>query len=322
MADSKIGLDVMGGDFAPKEAIKGLKLYMENNVQPSTVVCIGKEEEITPLLQEYGLGNNAHIQIVHAPEVIGYNEHPTKALKEKPHSSISIGFHLLATGKIDAFASAGSTGAMLVGAMYALKAIEGVARPTIPTYIPHLDGSTGLLLDVGLNADCKPEHLNQFALLGSIYAKSVLNITDPKVGLLNVGEEEGKGNLLTQATYPLLKENKTINFIGNIEGRDVFKPKADVIVCDGFTGNIVLKMAESFYEIAAYRKFDNDEFIHRFHYENYGGTPVLGVTKPVIIGHGISNDKAFANIIRQAEKMVDTDLCGKIKTAFVDTISE
>lgn len=309
-----IGLDMMGGDFAPLEAVKGLQLFLENQQGKATVYCIGNEAQLRPLLEQYGI--NSSVQVVHAPEVIGYNEHPTKALKEKQQSSIAIGFHLLATGKVDAFISAGNTGAMLVGAMFSIKAIEGVQRPTIATIIPKIDGGTGLLLDVGLNADCKPEQLNQFAILGSLYSKHILNIENPSTGLMNVGEEEGKGNLLAQATYPLLKENREVNFIGNIEGRDIFSNKADVMVCDGFTGNIILKMAESFYEIAHQRNLHKDEYLSRFHYENYGGTPVLGVAKPVIIGHGISNATAFKNMVALAEKMIETDLCGKMKESF------
>jgi glycerol-3-phosphate acyltransferase PlsX len=308
-----IALDMMGGDFAPLEAVKGLKLYLQQSNDPAGVLCIGDENEVKPLLEEYSISSAA---VIHAPEVIGYHEHPTRALKEKQKSSIAIGFHLLATGKADAFISAGNTGAMLVGTMYTIKAIEGIARPTIATIVPKLNGNTGLLLDVGLNADCKPEHLNQFAVLGSLYAKNILNIYNPRVALLNVGEEEGKGNLLAQAAYPLLKENTAINFVGNVEGRDLVHDKADVTVCDGFTGNVVLKMAESIYDIAQTRNLQNDEYLHRFHYENYGGTPVLGVSKPVIIGHGISNDTAFKNMILLAEKMVETRFCEVLKTAF------
>src|SRR3954470_18104903 len=153
------------------------------------------------------------------------HEHPTKALKEKQQSSIAVGFHLLASGKTDAFISAGNTGAMLVGALYALKAIEGVLRPTISTIIPKENGGAGLLLDVGLNSDCKPEQLNQFAIMGSVYAQQILGIEKPRVALLNIGEEEGKGNLLAQATHPLLKENKHIHFVGNVEGRDLLLNK-------------------------------------------------------------------------------------------------
>jgi glycerol-3-phosphate acyltransferase PlsX len=310
-----IGIDMMGGDFAPLEAVKGLKLYLSTSTPAASLYLIGDETLINPLLEEHQV-TSPNLHLVHAPEVIGYHEHPTKALKEKQRSSIAIGFHLLATGKIDAFISAGNTGAMLVGAMYSIKPIAGVARPTISTIIPKLKGGTGLLVDVGLNADCKPEQLNQFALLGSLYAQHILNITNPSVGLVNVGEEEGKGNILAQATYPLLKENTQINFIGNIEGRDIFQDKADVMVCDGFTGNIILKLAESIYDIAVERNLSSDSYFNRFHYENYGGTPVLGVAKPVIIGHGISNDIAFKNMIALAEKMIETDLCGKITSSF------
>ncbi|MBS1639301.1 MAG: phosphate acyltransferase PlsX [Bacteroidetes bacterium] len=309
-----IGLDMMGGDFAPLEAVKGLQLYLSQHTGTATVFCIGDEEKLKPLFEEYKIPSS--VQLIHAPEVIGYHEHPTKALKEKQRSSIAIGFHLLSTGKIDAFISAGNTGAMLVGAMFSIKTIEGVLRPTIATILPKLSGGEGLLLDVGLNADCKPEQLNQFAVLGSLYAQHILNIQNPKIGLLNVGEEEGKGNILAQATYPLLKENNQINFYGNVEGRDFFNNKTDVIVCDGFTGNIVLKMAESFFDIAHQRQLHKDSYISRFHYENYGGTPVLGVAKPVIIGHGISNATAFKNMLLLAGKMIETDVCGKMKESF------
>lgn len=309
-----IGIDMMGGDFAPLEAVKGLQLWLSQHSGVANLFCIGNEEQVKPLLEEYKI--LTAVQLIHAPEVIGYNEHPTKALKEKQKSSISIGFYLLATGKIDAFISAGNTGAMLVGAMFSIKPIEGVLRPTIATIIPQIKGGTGLLLDVGLNADCKPENLNQFALLGSLYAQNILNIDNPRVALLNVGEEEGKGNILAQTTYPLLKENKQIHFIGNVEGRDILIDKADVIVCDGFTGNIILKMAESIYDVAVERSLNNDAYFGRFHYENYGGTPVLGVAKPVIIGHGISNAKAFMNMIDLAAKMIETDLCSKMKEQF------
>jgi glycerol-3-phosphate acyltransferase PlsX len=243
------------------------------------------------------------------------HESPTRALKEKQQSSIAVGFHLLASGKTDAFISAGNTGAMLVGAMYSIKAIEGVIRPTISVVIPKDNGNTGILLDVGLNADCKAEHLNQFALLGSLYAHHILDIPNPRVALINIGEEEGKGNLLAQAAWPLLKENAEINFVGNIEGRDILIDKADVMVCDGFTGNVILKMAETFYEVT-HAKNIRHEYLERFNFENYGGTPVLGVAKPVIIGHGISEARAFCNMIKVAQKMINADLMGKMKASF------
>lgn len=305
-----IGIDMMGGDYAPLEAVKGLVRFLSTQHSNVLIHCIGNEVELQPLFQEHGI-DTSKIKLVHATDTIGYHEHPTKALKEKTQSSIAIGFHLLASGKIDAFISAGNTGAMLVGAMFSIKPIEGVLRPTISSIIPKLNGETGLLLDVGLNADCKPEQMNQFAILGKIYAQQILQIPQPKVALMNVGEEEGKGNILAQATYPLLKENTHIHFVGNIEGRDIFNDKADVVVCDGFTGNILLKMAESVYDLTQQRGIQ-DEYFNRFHYENYGGTPVLGVAKPVIIGHGISGAKAFSNMIALACKMVERDICGKI----------
>jgi phosphate acyltransferase len=204
---------------------------------------------------------------------------------------------------------------MMVGALFSIKAIEGVLRPTIGGYMPREDGSLGLLVDVGLNADCKPENLNQFAVLGSLFSEHILKIEKPKVGLVNLGEEEGKGNILAQGTYPLLKENNLINFVGNIEGRDILMGKADVMVCDGFTGNVVLKLAESIYDIVKRRNI-HDEHFDRFNFEVYGGVPVLGVAKPVIIGHGISHANAFKNMINIACRMMETDLTGKIKESF------
>src|SRR5699024_119683 len=203
-------------------------------------------QQIRPIAEQENLPPERYT-IIHAPEEIGMHEHPTKALKEKPQSSINVGFRLLQKEDIHAFLSAGNTGAMMVGMHYTIKTIEGIQLPAIATPLPRINKSTpGLLMDVGINADCKPENLLQFAILGSLYSRDVLhNPNPPRVALLNIGEEEGKGNKLAQAAYTLLKENEKIHFIGNIEGRDIFTDKADVIVCDGFTGNIVLKLAES-----------------------------------------------------------------------------
>lgn len=309
-----ICLDMMGGDFAPLEAVKGIRLYLSNTDAPALLLLTGDEAQINPLLKEYSI-DESKVRIIHAPQVIGMHEHPTKALKEKQQSSIAVGFHLLSTGKADAFISAGNTGAMLVGTLFTIKAIDGVIRPTISTVIPKNNGGTGLLLDVGLNADCKPENLNQFAVLGSLYAKHILGYDSPRVALVNIGEEEGKGNLLAQATYPLLKENASINFVGNIEGRDVLLDKADVMVCEGFTGNILLKLLESIHTITQDKNIKH-EYFDRFDYENYGGTPVLGVSKPVLIGHGISHSRAFSNMIALAEKMISTGLMEKMSHSF------
>ena len=308
-------LDMMGGDYAPLEAVKGLQKYFSASKTLSVVHCLGNKDELVKLFEEYNIPSN-RVNLFHTSETIGYHEHPTKALREKPNSSISKGFELLASGKVDAFLSSGNTGAMLVGSMFFLKPLEGILRPTISTLIPKIGGSTGLLADVGLNVDCKAQHLEQFAILGSIYANKILGINNPTVGLLNVGEEEGKGNALCQAAYPLLKENSKINFVGNVEGRDVFSGGVDVIVCDGFTGNIVLKLGESIYDMAKSQNLQNNELFYRYCYENYGGTPVLGVAKPVIIGHGISNDIAFANMLSLAEKMIETNISDAIREAF------
>ena len=306
-----IGLDIMGGDYAPIEAVKGVSQFLFDQTHSAHLTLVGDQQQLKELLQQYQVPSDK-ITVVHADQVIDMHESPTKALKEKQRSSISIGFHLLASGKMDAFISAGNTGAMLVGALFSIKALEGVLRPTISSVIPKENGKTGLILDVGLNADCKPEQLNQFAVMGSVYVQQILGIESPRVALLNVGEEEGKGNILAQGTYPLLKENKHINFIGNIEGRDVLLDKADVIVCEGFTGNVILKLAESLYEISERQNLEHAYF-DRFNFENYGGTPVLGVAKPVIIGHGISHAKAFKNMILLAQKMIEKDVMSKMK---------
>lgn len=306
-----IGIDMMGGDYAPLEAVKGIVAYFASNAANAHLVLIGDEEQLGILINEYELDTN-HCTIVPSASIIGMNEHPTKAFKEKRDSSIAIGFGMLANGKIDAFIGAGNTGAMLVGTMFSIKTIEGVLRPTICTIVPKVNSKTGIILDVGLNVDCKPEMLNQFATLGSAYAEDILGIKNPTVGLLNIGEEEGKGDVLAKSTYPLLKENKSINFYGNIEGRDILEDKVDIAVCDGFTGNILLKLLESLHPITV-SKGINQSYFERFNFEQYGGSPVLGVEKPVIIGHGISGAEAFMNMIFLAEKIISTDLLGKMK---------
>src|SRR5690606_3877372 len=241
----KIGLDVLGGDYAPKSTILGAIEAQKVLSADQRIVLIGDEEETKKSIEAAGVDTSL-FDYVHAPDAISMHEHPTKAITQKPNSSIARGFELLKNGEIDSFSSAGNTGAMLVGAMFSVKPIPRVLRPAIATNVPKLKSGFGILLDVGANADCKPEMLNQFAILGSLYAEYVYGIENPKVGLLNIGEEEEKGNALTISTYPLLKTNSKINFIGNAEGRDLFTDHADVYVCDGFTGNVVLKLAESF----------------------------------------------------------------------------
>lgn len=310
----KIGIDIMGGDYAPEATIAGSILAYKELPKDVRLVLIGDEEQIRSGLAQKG-ADVANFDIVPTTEVISMGEHPTKAFTQKPNSSISVGFHLLKEGIIDGFASNGNTGAMLVGSMLSIKPISGVIRPSITSILPKENGGMGLILDIGMNADCKPDVLNQFAVLGSLFVEHVYGIKNPKVGLLNLGEEPEKGNLLTQTTHVLLKENKDINFVGNVEGRDLYKDKADVIVCDGFTGNAILKQAETFYWMIKKRGW-NDPYFDRFNYENYGGTPVLGINSTVMIGHGISNDIAVKNMLLLTKDVIEAKLSDKIKSAF------
>ncbi|WP_113662921.1 phosphate acyltransferase PlsX [Pedobacter nanyangensis] len=310
----KIGLDIMGGDYAPKAIVLGAIAAHQSLAPNEHLVLIGDTQQIKPLLSEQGF-NPDHFEYVHTEEVIGMGEHATKAILQKPNSSISVGFQLLKEGKLDSFASAGNSGAMLVGAVFSVKPIAGISRPCLCTIVPKLKGGVGLLLDVGANADCKPDNLLEFGVLGSLYAEHIMQIPNPKVALMNIGEEDEKGNMLTLASHRLIKEKATFNFVGNVEGRDLFNDKADVIVCDGFTGNIMLKLAESFY-VLTIKKGLKDEFFDRFNYENYGGSPVLGVNAPVLIGHGISSPEAVKNMIFQSRDMINTGLVGKIQAAF------
>ncbi|MCZ4242784.1 phosphate acyltransferase PlsX [Pedobacter punctiformis] len=310
----KIGLDIMGGDYAPKAVVLGAIAAHQSLNANEHLVLIGDTEQIKPILAEEGF-NPDHFEYVHTDEVIGMGEHPTKAIVQKPKSSIAVGFNLLKEGKIDSFASAGNSGAMLVGAVFSVKTVPGIIRPCLCTILPKIKGGTGLLLDVGANADCKPDILLQFGVLGSLYAENLLQINNPKVALMNIGEEDEKGNMLSMATFPLMKDTNLFNFVGNVEGRDLFNDKADVIVCDGFTGNVMLKLAESFY-VLTIKKGMKDEFFDRFNYEQYGGSPVLGVNAPVVIGHGISSPTAVKNMVLQSREMITTGLVDKIRNAF------
>lgn len=311
----KIGIDILGGDFAPDANISGALLAKNELPSDATLVLLGDKDQIFSGLSALG-ANPADFEIVHAPDVITMQDHPTRAIPQKPNSTIAVGFDMLANGSLDVFASTGNTGAMLVGAIYKINTIPGIIRPCITSVLPSIDGTQSILLDVGANADCKPDVLYQFAVVGSLYSKHVYGIENPRVALLSIGEEETKGNLLTVATHKLLAESDDVNFIGNVEGRDLFLGKADVVVCDGFTGNIVLKQAEGMYALLRKRGMKNDEYFNRFNYENYGGTPVLGVKGNVIIGHGISNDVAVKNMVLHAYEVANSGLASKINDAF------
>ena len=307
----KIGIDIMGGDYAPKKTVHGAILALNELPKNITVVLFGKKNEILSELKQHDFSADK-FEIVDCCEVISMEEHATKAYRSKPDSSISKGFEYLAKGEIDGFASAGNTGAMFVGGFYAVKSIPGIIRPPLAVLIPREDGGVTVLLDVGANTDCKPDVLYQFGTLGSLFSQYVCGIKNPKVSLLNLGEEKTKGNLLTQAAYTLMEDNPDYTFIGNCEGRDIFNSKSDVIVCDGFTGNIALKEIEGIYNIMKKRGL-LDDFFKRFNYENYGGTPILGLNKTVIIGHGISNEIAIKNMIVLTKNIVEADLVNKIK---------
>ncbi len=310
----KIGIDIMGGDFAPEQTVLGSIEARKTLPASVELVLIGDKEAMLPIFERENFSAD-QFTIVHAPEVIGMGDHPTKAIQQKQNSSIAVGFHLLKEGTIDSFASAGNTGAMLVGSMFSVKAIPGILRPAIASLLPKFNGGWGLILDVGVNADCKPEMLQQFATLGTIYAENILQLKNPSVGLMSIGEEEEKGNILTKETHQLLKSMEGINFIGNIEGRDLFNSKADIVVCDGFTGNVILKEAESFYRMMRKRGI-RDEYFDRFDFEDYGGTPILGINSSVIIAHGISKSKAIKNMILLSRDVVEAKLSEKIAKAF------
>jgi phosphate acyltransferase len=309
----KIALDAMGGDYAPNAIIDGALLACKVVANTTEIVLVGQEDVIKAYL-----GDNIpkNISIVNASQIIGMAEHPAKALPQKPDSSISVGYKLLVKGEIDGFCSAGNTGAMMVGALFSVQAIKGIARPAIMSYVPKLDGSTGVILDVGANADCKPEQLEQFAQLGSIFCESYFGIEKPKVGLLNLGEEAEKGNMVAQATHKLLSQNQKLNFIGNIEGRNLFDEKADVIVCDGFVGNIVIKMAQSYYKILKKKGYE-DAFFDNFNYQSIGGSPILGINGNVVIAHGISDAITIKNALLMTERVCNANIPQKIKDALI-----
>jgi len=313
----RIGFDLMGGDYAPKEAIDGA-ILAQKELKDGTIVLFGDKEVALHHLKNNGVDASL-FEFVNTTEVIGMGEHPTKAISQKKDSSIAVGFKMLAAHQIDSFVSAGNTGAMLVGSMFSIKPIEGVIRPCITSIVPKLKGGFGIVLDVGANADVRPDVLYQFAILGSMLMKHVYGVADPKVGLLSIGEEKEKGNLTTIAAHKMMEDSNLFHFIGNIEGRDFLNDRADVIVTDGFTGNILLKAFESIYVVVKKRGI-KDEYFERFNYENYGGSPILGVNAPVIIGHGISNAKAFKNMILSAGDIIKSKLVPTIQEAFKNTI--
>jgi len=311
----KIGIDIMGGDYAPESTIQGSILAYNQLPENIRIVLIGNKEIIVKICEENNF-DPKNFEIINSLEMIEMGEHPSKAFSNKPNSSIAIGFNMLKTDKIQGFAGAGNTGAMMVGAIYSVRSIPGIIRPTIAAALPKENGKSTIILDVGLNPDCRPDVLYQYAILGSIYAENVYSIDNPRVGLLNIGSEEEKGNLLTKSTYELMKGTIDFNFIGNVEGNDFFNNgKVDVVICDGFVGNVIIKEAEAFYSLIKKRN-KSDEYFDLFNFEHYGGTPILGINSPVVVGHGISNGEAIKNMILHTKEVVEANLCKKIKGAF------
>lgn len=310
----RIGVDIMGGDFAPQTTVLGSFLARDQIPEDVELVLIGNKESIIQISEDNGFDVNK-VTIVPSTEVIVMSDHPYKAFTTKPDSSIVKGFKMLKDGEIDAFCSAGNTGAMLIGASRVITPIPGIIRPAITAILPNLSGTPNVILDVGINPDSRPDVLYQYGILGYIYSKVLFNLENPKVGLVNLGSEDEKGNLVSKAAFQLMKESKDFNFVGNIEGNEFFNnKKTDVLVCDGFVGNIILKQAEGFYRLIRERGIV-DEYFEEFNFENFGGTPVLGINKPVIVGHGVSNDIAIKNMILNSWTVCKSNLINNIKVA-------
>lgn len=312
---TNIGIDIMGGDSAPKVTLEGSLKALPDLSEDTCLYLIGPEKIIHEFLAQNGQVENDKLKVVNASEAIAMDEHPVKALQQKKDSSLAIGFGLLSRGMLQGFASAGNSGAMMVGALNALKPIEGVLRPCVVSSFPQKEGGFNTLVDVGINVDAKPEMFLQFAKLGETYARLVHGVESPRIGLLNTGAEEGKGSLLYQKAYEILKTAKDITFVGNLEARDFYENRVDVTVCDGFTGNVFLKQAEAFYNLLQFRNIE-DPFLDKFNYERYGGTPILGVNGNVILGHGVSGPTAIANMILATEKVAKAKLSENITKVF------
>ncbi|RCK75809.1 MAG: Phosphate:acyl-ACP acyltransferase PlsX [Ignavibacteriae bacterium] len=319
----KIVVDAMGGDYAPSNIISGGVDALKESNNRFQIIFVGKEKSIFDELKKFPY-ENLDYQIINASEVIEMHDSPTAALKQKKDSSISVGLNLVKEKKADAFISAGNTGAVMSASTLILGRIDGVSRPTIGTFFPTEKGKS-LLLDAGANVDSKPQHLLEFALMGSIFTSYILGYQNPTVGLLNIGEESSKGNETAQEAYKLLKES-SLNFIGNVEGRDILKGKAQIVVCDGFVGNILLKFAESILTLMKFKFKDyaSQSFFKKIwvglmygtlktvlkdiDYQEHGGVPLLGVNGVTIIGHGGSTPKAIKNMIFRAEEMVQKNI--------------
>ncbi|MBB6146130.1 glycerol-3-phosphate acyltransferase PlsX [Silvibacterium bohemicum] len=326
-----IALDAMGSDKSPEPELRGAILACRQ--LPVRVHLIGPQETLRRSLSSYLDGERLPIEIVHASEHIGMEEKAAHAVRAKKDSSMRVGLKLVRDKHVAGFFTAGNTGAAMASAKMVLGALPGVDRPALAIVVPTLSGTPSILLDVGANVDCKPQNLEQFAVMGELYARSVLKISRPRVGILSVGEEESKGNDLTRETYPLLKQ-LPINFIGNVEGRDIYNGNCDVIVCDGFVGNVALKTSEGLTRLvremlkasltttvtaqvgALLSRKAFNAFKRRLDPSEYGGAPLLGVRGVCIIGHGSSNDRAIMNGIRVAAEFAQAGINESIAREF------
>ncbi|GHT50116.1 phosphate acyltransferase [Endomicrobiia bacterium] len=327
-----IALDAMGGDFAPVSTVGGAILAAKESKHK--ILLVGPEKLIAEKMLEYGKKHDAaslDIEIVNATEIIAMGEHPAKAVRQKKDSSLSVCAKLVADGKADAFVSMGNSGAVMAVALFYLKRIDGVLRPAISTAFPTIDGHC-IIADMGANVDCKPEHLAQFAIMASLFCEKVTGIKRPRIGLISIGEEPTKGNELTLESFELLK-TADINFIGNIEGRDIPKAKADVAICDGFVGNVILKFGEGLAEMMfdlikkelkqhpmawaslPFLWFAMRDLRKRVDYNEAGGAPLLGVNGVCIVGHGGSSSKAVKNAILAGSRAVEHNLTNGIREA-------
>jgi glycerol-3-phosphate acyltransferase PlsX len=311
----RIGVDIMGGDYAPDATLLGAALARKELPDDVELVLFGDQHTIEDIMTREGFDPSG-FTVFHTTWSISMGDHPVRVFSEKPDSGMAVGLRMLRKGELDGFASVGNTGAMLVGAMQIVNSIPGVIRPSLAIPIPNDQGTPTILLDIGLNPDSRPDVLYQYGILGSLYAELVHGISNPKVGLLNIGKEADKGNLLTRATYQAMKGTKDFNFIGNVEGNDFFRENTvDVVVCDGFVGNVLVKEMEAFYAMLRRRNI-SDEFTDHFNFERYGGTPILGILSTVLIGHGISNSQAVKTMILHARNVIESNLIGKIKEKF------
>ena len=325
----RIIVDAMGGDYAPQNTVVGA-IDAQQDKNDFELFLIGKKEEILSVIKSNQLSFDENF-IIHTDEIIEMSDSPTSALKSKPNSSIVKGAQLVREGKADAFVSAGNTGAMMSASTLIMGRIPGVGRPTIGAEMPNVYGIC-YLYDVGAGKDAKPSHLFEYAVMGSIYAKEMGGISNPSVGLLSMGEEEGKGNEVSNDAYKLLQNSK-LNFIGNVEGRDILTKQVDVVVCDGFVGNIILKFGESVPKLlkhlltqtAEASFFDKlkvglskgtlKKSLKSLDYQEHGGVPLLGVNGISIIGHGSSSPKAIKNMVLKAREMYNKDLIKKIENS-------